>query len=104
MNAARVLLVDDDERLSDMLATYLRSRGFEVEQRFDGGAGLSALAATSFDALVLDVMLPDLDGFEVLKRLRKEHDLPVLMLTARGEDMDRIVGLELGADDYLPKP
>jgi DNA-binding response OmpR family regulator len=104
MNAARVLLVDDDERLSDMLATYLRSRGFEVEQRFDGGSGLSALTATSFDVLVLDVMLPDLDGFEVLKRLRKEHDLPVLMLTARGEDMDRIVGLELGADDYLPKP
>jgi DNA-binding response OmpR family regulator len=104
MKAARVLLVDDDERLSDMLATYLRSRGFEVEQRSDGQAGLHALSASSFDALLLDVMLPDLDGFEVLKRLRKTHDLPVLMLTARGEDMDRIVGLELGADDYLPKP
>lgn len=104
MNAARVLLVDDDERLSDMLASYLRSRGFVVEQRADGQAGLSALAASSYDALVLDVMLPDLDGFEVLKRLRRTHDLPVLMLTARGEDMDRIVGLELGADDYLPKP
>jgi DNA-binding response OmpR family regulator len=104
MNAARVLLVDDDERLSDMLASYLRSRGFVVEQRVDGRGGLSALAAASYDALVLDVMLPDLDGFEVLKQLRKTHDLPVLMLTARGEDMDRIVGLELGADDYLPKP
>jgi two-component system phosphate regulon response regulator OmpR len=104
MSAARVLLVDDDERLSDMLATYLRSRGFVVEQRVDGHAGLSALSSSSFDVLVLDVMLPDLDGFEVLKRLRKTHDLPVLMLTARGEDTDRIVGLELGADDYLPKP
>jgi len=104
MNAARVLLLDDDERLSDMLATYLRSRGFVVEQRFDAATGLAALAASAFDALVLDVMLPDLDGFEVLKRLRRTHDLPVLMLTARGEDTDRIVGLELGADDYLPKP
>jgi DNA-binding response OmpR family regulator len=104
MNAARVLLLDDDERLSDMLATYLRSRGFVVEQRFDATTGLSALSAASFDVLVLDVMLPDLDGFEVLKRLRRTHDLPVLMLTARGEDTDRIVGLELGADDYLPKP
>ncbi len=104
MNAARVLLLDDDERLSDMLATYLRSRGFVVEQRFDATSGLAALAASAFDALVLDVMLPDLDGFEVLKRLRRTHDVPVLMLTARGEDTDRIVGLELGADDYLPKP
>jgi len=104
MKAARVLLVDDDERLSDMLATYLRSRGFVVEQRSDGHAGLLALSSSAFDVLVLDVMLPDLDGFEVLKRLRKTYDIPVLMLTARGEDMDRIVGLELGADDYLPKP
>jgi len=104
MAAPRVLLIDDDERLAEMLGTYLRSRGFTVEHRVDGGSGLSALSASSFDVLLLDVMLPDLDGFEVLKRLRKTSNVPVLMLTARGEDTDRIVGLELGADDYLPKP
>src|SRR4051812_45603543 len=104
MAAPRVLLIDDDERLAEMLGTYLRSRGFVVEHRADGAAGLAALGAHSFDALLLDVMLPDLDGFELLKRLRKTSNVPVLMLTARGEDTDRIVGLELGADDYLPKP
>jgi DNA-binding response OmpR family regulator len=87
-----------------MLGSYLRARGFVVEHRADGSSGLNAAAAASFDVMVLDVMLPDLEGFEVLKRLRKQSDLPVLMLTARGEDTDRIVGLELGADDYLPKP
>src|SRR5262245_35148243 len=102
--ASRVLLIDDDDRLGDMLGTYLRSRGFEVEHRADGGSGLRALANGRFDAVVLDVMLPDLDGFEVLKKLRQTTDVAVLMLTARGEDTDRIVGLELGADDYLPKP
>jgi two-component system phosphate regulon response regulator OmpR len=102
--AARVLLIDDDDRLGDMLGTYLRSRGFEVEHRADGGSGLRALSAGRFDAVVLDVMLPDLDGFEILRRLRQSSDVAVLMLTARGEDTDRIVGLELGADDYLPKP
>ncbi len=101
---ARILIVDDDERLSDMLATYLRSRGFAVEQRSDGNAGVTAIANGRFDAVVLDVMLPDVDGFEVLRRVRKTSSIPVLMLTARGEETDRIVGLELGADDYLPKP
>jgi two-component system phosphate regulon response regulator OmpR len=104
MPALRVLLVDDDERLAEMLGSYLRARGFVVEHRIDGTSGLSAAAAAAYDLMVLDVMLPDLDGFEVLKRLRRRSDLPVLMLTARGEDTDRIVGLELGADDYLPKP
>jgi two-component system phosphate regulon response regulator OmpR len=104
MAAMRVLLIDDDERLAEMLGTYLRSRGFVVELRADGQSGLNAAAHSPFDAVVLDVMLPDLEGFEVLKRLRKSSNVPVLMLTARGEDMDRIVGLELGADDYLPKP
>jgi two-component system phosphate regulon response regulator OmpR len=102
--ASRVLLIDDDDRLADMVSQYLRSRGFEVEHRADGGSGLRALGAARFDAVVLDVMLPDLDGFEVLRRLRQTSDVAVLMLTARGEDTDRIVGLELGADDYLPKP
>jgi DNA-binding response OmpR family regulator len=87
-----------------MLGTYLVSRGFAVESRATGAAGLAAVARGNVDALVLDVMLPDLDGFEVLRRLRATSDLPVVMLTARGEDTDRIVGLELGADDYLPKP
>ena len=104
MTAARLLLVDDDERLSEMLSTYLRSRGFVVEHRVDGAGGLAALETGGFDAVILDVMLPDLDGFDVLRKLRTLSDVPVLMLTARGEDTDRIVGLELGADDYLPKP
>jgi two-component system phosphate regulon response regulator OmpR len=102
---ARVLIVDDDERLAEMLASYLRSRGFEVEHRADGRSGLHAVQNATVDVLVLDIMLPDIDGLEVLKRLRAQGSaLPVLMLTARGEDTDRIVGLELGADDYLPKP
>ena len=104
MGGPRVLIVDDDERLSDMLGTYLGSRGFEVERRHDGESGLRAASAGRFDLVVLDVMLPDMDGFEVLRRLRGHSDVAVLMLTARGEDTDRIVGLELGADDYLPKP
>jgi two-component system phosphate regulon response regulator OmpR len=104
MVSARILIVDDDERLADMLGTYLRSRGFEVELRADGASGLRALENGRFDIAVLDVMLPDFDGLELLRRLRIKSNLPVLMLTARGEDMDRIVGLELGADDYLPKP
>jgi two-component system phosphate regulon response regulator OmpR len=101
---ARILVVDDDDRLADMLGTYLRSRGFVVELRADGTSGLRALEASRFDIVVLDVMLPDIDGLEVLRRLRATSNVPVLMLTARGEDTDRIVGLELGADDYLPKP
>ncbi len=101
----RVLIVDDDERLAEMLASYLRSRGYEVEHRADGKTGLNAVLNAQVDALVLDIMLPDIDGLEVLRRLRAQGStLPVLMLTARGEDTDRIVGLELGADDYLPKP
>ncbi len=100
-----VLIVDDDARLAEMLASYLRSRGYEVAHRPDGESGLQAIENLQPGALVLDIMLPDLDGLEVLKRLRSRGStLPVLMLTARGEDTDRIVGLELGADDYLPKP
>jgi two-component system, OmpR family, phosphate regulon response regulator OmpR len=102
--AERVLIIDDDQRLTAMLADYLGGHGFQVERRATGGQGLSALARNGFDAVVLDVMLPDLDGFEVCRRLRAGSDVPVLMLTARGEDTDRIVGLELGADDYLAKP
>lgn len=100
----RVLLVDDDRRLAEMLAAYLGERGLSVDVRHTVASGLSAAAAGGYSALILDVMLPDGDGFEALRTLRATSDLPVVMLTARGDEMDRIVGLELGADDYLPKP
>jgi DNA-binding response OmpR family regulator len=100
----RILMIEDDEELAAMVGEYLNERGFQVEARHDATGGLEALRAGSFAALILDVMLPDLDGFEVCRRVRAESDLPVLMLTARGDETDRIVGLELGADDYLPKP
>jgi DNA-binding response OmpR family regulator len=100
----RILMIEDDARLADMVRRYLEPFGMEVAVRARGGEGLSALEHGRFDAVLLDVMLPDLDGFEVCRRIRARGDVPVLMLTARGEDADRIVGLELGADDYLPKP
>ena len=100
----RVLVVDDDGRLASMLREYLAAAGFEVSLCEDGTSGLACARREEVDVIVLDVMLPDMDGIEVLKRLRQVSDVPVLMLTARGEDTDRIVGLEIGADDYLPKP
>ena len=100
----RILMIEDDEDLAAMVAEYLNERGFEVCARHDATSGLETLRAESFAALILDVMLPDLDGFEVCRRVRAESGLPILMLTARGDETDRIVGLELGADDYLPKP
>ncbi|HZP91639.1 MAG TPA: response regulator transcription factor [Burkholderiales bacterium] len=100
----RILIVDDDQSLAAMLADYLSAMGFSVAAAATGAEGLARLAAEPFDALILDVMLPDTDGFEVCRQVRARHDLPVLMLTARGDETDRIVGLELGADDYLPKP
>ena len=101
----RVLIIDDDERLSEMLADYLQARGFRCERRADARSGLAALAQLELDAVVLDVMLPDLDGFEVCRQIRATaSDVAIVMLTGRGEETDRIVGLELGADDYLPKP
>jgi DNA-binding response OmpR family regulator len=100
----RILIIDDDARLAEMLSTYLAARGFVVEVREDGRSGMRAVEAGGFDALVLDVMLPDTDGFEICRRVRARSDLPIVMLTARGDATDRVVGLELGADDYLPKP
>ena len=100
----RVLLIEDDQRLAAMLSEYLGSMGFGVTAAPDATTGLEALDAGHFDALVLDVMLPDIDGFEVCRQVRAASDVPILMLTARGDETDRIVGLELGADDYLPKP
>jgi len=102
--SGRVLIIDDDLRLAAMLQSYLAGRGYAVEHRVDAAAGLAQLRTGRPDVVVLDVMLPDLDGFEVLRRIRASSQVPVVMLTARGEDTDRIVGLELGADDYLPKP
>jgi two-component system phosphate regulon response regulator OmpR len=105
--STRVLMIDDDGRLAEMLASYLGSRGFAVEHRESGRAGLEALerpGAEAFEAVILDVMLPDLDGFEICRRIRTRSQVPILMLTARGDATDRIVGLEIGADDYLPKP
>ncbi len=99
-----VLVIDDDRRLGEMLSSYLGSHGLDVRTRLDAATGLAALARGEFDAVVLDVMLPDLDGFEVCRRIRASSQIPVLMLTARGEELDRVVGLELGADDYLSKP
>jgi DNA-binding response OmpR family regulator len=102
--AERILMIEDDPGLAAMVAEYLSPSGLEVVVAPTGEQGLRQLSRGSFDAVLLDVMLPDLDGFEVCRRIRAGSDLPVLMLTARGDDTDRIVGLELGADDYLPKP
>jgi DNA-binding response OmpR family regulator len=100
----RVLLIDDDARLVEMLGGYLRGRGYQVEACGDGESGLQAVRRAEYDAVILDVMLPGIDGLEVCRRMRAASAIPIIMLTARGDDMDRIVGLEIGADDYLPKP
>jgi two-component system, OmpR family, phosphate regulon response regulator OmpR len=100
----RLLLVEDDPRLAEMLVEYLGQAGFNVTHAPLGATALEKLGAAAFDAVVLDLMLPDMDGLDVCRQLRSQYDTPVLMLTARGEAVDRIVGLELGADDYLPKP
>jgi DNA-binding response OmpR family regulator len=101
---ARILLIEDDARLAGMVAEYLGEAGFRVAVAPDGRTGLERLAREPYDALVLDLMLPDMDGLDVCRQLRARSDTPVLMLTARGDAMDRVVGLEIGADDYLPKP
>ena len=100
----RLLLIDDDTELCSLLVEFLKGEGFTVECAHDGPRGLERALHGGFNLVILDVMLPGLDGFEILRRLRKESRVPVLMLTARGQDVDRIIGLELGADDYLPKP
>jgi DNA-binding response OmpR family regulator len=100
----RVLLVDDDVELCRMLAEYLAPEGFEARAVHDGEAGARAALEGGYDAVVLDVMLPRLNGLDALRRIRQSSRVPVLMLTAKGDDVDRIVGLEIGADDYLSKP
>jgi DNA-binding response OmpR family regulator len=100
----RILIIDDDERLAAMVADYLGGAGFRVVASATAFEGQQRLKREQFDALVLDLMLPDADGLEVCRRIRQTSDVPILMLTARGDAMDRVVGLEIGADDYLPKP
>ncbi len=99
----RVLVIDDDRELCTLIRDYLEPLGYDVAAAHDGVDGLERASAEHWSAVILDVMLPGMDGFEVLKRLRARSDMPVLMLTARGDEADRIVGLEVGADDYLPK-
>ena len=100
----RILLADDDQVLSDLLTEFLTNQQLLVSQVFDGQKAVDHIAHESTDLVVLDVMMPVMDGFEALREIRKNSQVPIIMLTARGEDIDRIVGLEMGADDYLPKP
>ena len=101
---SKILIIDDDEELCELVSEYLGVEGFQTEVVNDGIQGLEAALTGKYEIAILDVMLPKMNGFEVLRNLRAKSALPVLMLTARGEDMERIVGLETGADDYLPKP
>src|SRR6202453_4132938 len=101
---ARVLLVDDDRELCQMLCEYLQAEHFDVKSVHDGGDALGELELNDFEILILDVMLPSVGGFDVLRKLGASYETPILMLTAPGDDVDRIVRLELGADDYLSKP
>ena len=100
----RILLIEDDMRLAEMVRDYLDGAGFRVTRAGNGNTGLTLHGRETFDAIILDLMLPDMDGLEVCSRIRARAATPILMLTARGDAMDRVVGLELGADDYLPKP
>jgi two-component system response regulator CpxR len=100
----KILIIDDDEELCELVSEYLAVEGFDITSLNDGESGLAAALTGEYDMVILDVMLPKMNGFDVLRNLREESKLPVIMLTARGDDMERIVGLEIGADDYLPKP
>ena len=101
---SRILIIDDDAELCALVARFLGSEGFVVDRAADGRQGITHASSASYALIMLDVMLPDLGGFDVLRRIRETSRTPVLMLTARGDTHDRVVGLELGADDYLPKP
>ena len=100
----RILLIDDDVKLAELLAQYFAQFDFELESATLPSEGLAMLGDSDYELVILDIMLPEMDGFEVCKTIRRDSNIPIIMLTARGEVMDRIVGLELGADDYLPKP
>ncbi len=100
----RLLLIDDDEQLAELLVDFFQRFDLELVSAFTPSSGLKRLQHGDIDLIILDIMLPEMDGFEVCRRIRQSYSLPIIMLTARGDVMDRIVGLELGADDYLPKP
>jgi len=103
--SSRILLIDDDVKLFELLRTYLAEHGFSVQRAGDGPSGLELLARQTFDAILLDLMMPGIDGLEVCRRIRQQHSkIPIVMLTAKGDEADRVVGLELGADDYVAKP
>lgn len=100
----KILLIDDDERLAELLSQYFQRYELQLDTSLLPSEGMRKLALNDYDLVILDVMLPEMDGFEVCKLIRKDNNIPIIMLTARGDVMDRVVGLELGADDYLPKP
>ncbi|HEY4785170.1 MAG TPA: response regulator transcription factor [Bacteroidales bacterium] len=104
MSKYKILVIDDDEKLNGLLQSYLAGFGYDVEACTHPSSGLEKIRSYLPDLIILDIMLPDMDGFAVCREIRREHAIPVIMLTARGDVTDRIVGLELGADDYLPKP
>lgn len=103
LTGMKILIVDDDKKLCRLMADYLEPMGYHVDAAHSGTEGLEMILGGGYHAVILDVMMPEMDGLEVLQRVRRESDIPILMLTARGEETDRIVGLEMGADDYLPK-
>ena len=100
----KLLVIDDDKKLCDLLSEYMGQEGFTIEATHDGKAGAAKAITGNFDLIILDVMLPGENGFEVLRKIRAKINTPIVMLTARGDDVDKIIGLEMGADDYLPKP
>jgi two-component system, OmpR family, phosphate regulon response regulator OmpR len=104
MTAHRLLLVEDDTRLATMVATYLEEAGFRITRAATGASAMQLVNGESFDAVILDLMLPDADGLDLCRNIRTKSEIPMLMLTARGDPLDRVIGLEIGADDYLPKP
>ncbi len=104
MGKTRILLIEDEESIASFMAMYLRKEGFEVDMAADGAGGIKLAARRPPQVVILDLMLPDMDGFEVCRRLRRESDVPIIMLTARDAATDKVVGLELGADDYVTKP
>lgn len=100
----KILLVDDDHELGTMLSQYLEGEGFATELVMTGKEAISQAASGQFNAVILDIMLPDMSGIDVLRQIRQQGRLPVIMLTAKGDNIDRVIGLEMGADDYMPKP
>ena len=99
-----ILIIEDDLRLANMVSDYLSQAGFKITHVINGLEAISKVSNVHFSAIILDLMLPDMDGLEICRNIRKTSETPILMLTARGDAMDRIIGLEMGADDYLPKP